>query len=187
MLIIQEKALATAILKSLQFLDKTAIVAGGAPRDWWFGKECKDLDIYIRNPYLKSAEERRLALTSLGYEVSEIVPGDKHYVSLAGLIAVYECVYEGKNLNFMFMEETARYPYVQDFSCSICEVFFDGGDIIPNQNFIYSTSTGKVLIHERYTQQDKHVKKMMEYFPQFKFFQYTPNKIEVSIDFSDEW
>jgi len=42
-----EKSIADEVLSRLEVIDPTCILAGGAPRDWWLGQSCNDLDFYI--------------------------------------------------------------------------------------------------------------------------------------------
>lgn len=45
----QEKLLAQNILLRIMTIDPEALVAGGAPRDWEQGRECRDIDIFLRS------------------------------------------------------------------------------------------------------------------------------------------
>ena len=42
-----QKAIADELLAKIELIDKNAILAGGAPRDWWAGVEANDLDFYL--------------------------------------------------------------------------------------------------------------------------------------------
>ena len=43
MSIVKQQLTANDILSKLEIIDPYVILAGGAPRDWYFGDECRDL------------------------------------------------------------------------------------------------------------------------------------------------
>ena len=45
--IINQKEVAKKVFESLTKVDPNCILAGGAPRDWYYGKEARDLDFYF--------------------------------------------------------------------------------------------------------------------------------------------
>lgn len=45
----KQKKLAFSVLEKLKELGFFAVVAGGAPRDWFFNRPAKDIDIFVQN------------------------------------------------------------------------------------------------------------------------------------------
>lgn len=42
----EQNVVAKKVLEKIKIVDPYVILAGGAPRDWYFGNPCNDLDIY---------------------------------------------------------------------------------------------------------------------------------------------
>lgn len=47
-LIKAQKTCAYSVLKMLKVIDNDVVIAGGAPRDWLFDRQAKDIDVYLR-------------------------------------------------------------------------------------------------------------------------------------------
>lgn len=45
--VLEQKDIARELLCKLEITDPNCILAGGAPRDWWFDKVANDLDFYV--------------------------------------------------------------------------------------------------------------------------------------------
>ena len=43
----KQMSVAQNVLNKLEFFDPSCILAGGAPRDWYFGNLANDLDFYV--------------------------------------------------------------------------------------------------------------------------------------------
>ena len=64
---------ANRYIQQLQQIDPLAILAGGAPRDWWFNKPATDLDIFIHPGECgKKPKYWKERLESKGFKVKEV-------------------------------------------------------------------------------------------------------------------
>jgi len=62
-LIEQQRQSANAVLDKLRCLDSRAIIAGGAPRDWYFSKLANDIDIFYYH------EQGKWCLDNIGKQI----------------------------------------------------------------------------------------------------------------------
>lgn len=169
MIIYEEKNLASEVLKKFKVIDPAAVIAGGAPRDWYMDNKCNDIDIYLRAPMHKTDYHRKLIFSQFGFDAEAINPKDENYKSINGLQAVYEFEYKGKIFNIMFMSDEIAPPFTQHFSCSICEIAYDGYSYIPSQRFKDSILRGEIVLADGYEGTEKHIQKMMQRFPMYRF------------------
>lgn len=180
-----EKRLADEVLSVFQTLDPKAVVAGGAPRDWWMGKECADIDIYLSLPELDDDHLRITLLEKLGFKcISQLSTTDEDYEGLSDLLAVFEFNFEGKKFNVMFMEDCDG-NYTQHFDCSICEITYDGKQYHPSPAFMKTLLDKVIYVNAPADETTPHVEKMASKFPDFKFAKYLTvsarSRVEVGI------
>lgn len=186
-----EKRLGEEVLERIKKIDPNAIIAGGAPRDWWLGNECSDIDIYLKAPDLSSDPLRQAAISLLGFtRVRSMSAVDEDYDSLSDLLSVFEFDYEGKTFNIMFMDEYCSFPYTGHFSCSICEIYYDGSQFHPSPKFMKTLLDKVIILSDDVDENTKHVKKIAGKFPGYsfaKFVKVSPSfvdvKVEASFDF----
>lgn len=181
-----QKQVASELLSKLKMVDPFAMIAGGAPRDWYFNTVAKDLDVYLRLPNHNTIG----LLTSLAEMVGikDFYPIDKikesTYAELPNLKWVFEGRYNGVQVNLMVMEKGVREEIIKDFDVAICRAWFDGIDCHYNEEFEFCVKTRVCLVHENYTGKEAHLRKMAKRFPQFMFYKKVeiPEEPEVSFD-----
>ena len=93
------------------------LVAGGAPRDWYFGRECKDIDVFVAGR--PSKEELQDALRMPLEEASE-----KDY-SRADF-TTYNTEIGGKKVQIMSCQEDRAMDVVEIFPSSLSKAWYDG-------------------------------------------------------------
>lgn len=179
-----EKRLGEEVLQRIKKIDPNAIIAGGAPRDWWMGKECSDIDIYLKAPELSSDPLRQAAISLLGFNrVRSMSAVDEDYEGISDLLAVFEFDYEGKTFNIMFMDEYCAFPYTGHFSCSICEIYYDG-QYHPSPKFMKTLLDKVIILSDDVDENTKHVQKIAGKFPGYtfaKFVKVRPSFVEVKV------
>ena len=173
-----QKEEATELLSKLRLVDPFAMIAGGAPRDWYFNTPAKDLDVYMRLPNHNTIG----LVTSLAVMVgiTDFSPIDKikesTYAELPNLKWVFEGRYNGIKVNLMVMEKGVQEEIIKDFDVAICRAWFDGKDCHYHEEFEFCIKTRVCLVHENYTGKEAHLRKMAKRFPQFMFFK----KVEIA-------
>lgn len=172
-----QKREATELLSKLRMVDPFAMIAGGAPRDWYFNKSAKDLDVYMRLPNhntvaLVSDLARLVGITHLS-KIDKVK--ESTYAELPNLKWVFIGEYNGLPINLMVMEKGVREEIIKDFDVAICRAWFDGEQCHYMEEFEFCVKTRVCLVHEKYTGKEAHVRKMAKRFPQFMFFK----KVEI--------
>lgn len=165
-----ERRLGEEVLERIKKIDPNAIIAGGAPRDWWMGNECSDIDIYLKAPELSSDALRQAAISLLGFNrVRSMSAVDEDYEGITDLLAVFEFDYEGKTFNIMFMDEYCSFPYTGHFSCSICEIYYDGSQFHPSPKFMKTLLDKVIILADDVDENTKHIRKIAGKFPGYTF------------------
>ncbi|QGH73855.1 hypothetical protein [Vibrio phage vB_VhaM_VH-8] len=170
-----QKEIAKEVLTKLQACDPHCILAGGAPRNWFFNKEANDLDFYI---YLKpeTTEANELRLKSIGLDVKRMEfeeLKDSSYKFMQHLFRVYEGSYRGENVQVMVMREPTFTSVVDDFGVSICEFWWNGGEVQATKQALTSILTKKLFYKNDYSAKETHVEKMVYYFPDYTLTPYS--------------
>lgn len=122
-----QKRVAYKVLDKLRLIDPEAVVVGGAPRNWYFGKPANDVDIYLRWQedihYPETGIMRRLS-SLLEAKVLHKSPQEDY--DSAYLKAVFEFNLEGINFDVMYIRQDITPASVYDFfDSSICQIFWN--------------------------------------------------------------
>jgi tRNA nucleotidyltransferase/poly(A) polymerase len=83
-LIAWQQSVADALLARLEAIDPHCIIAGGAPRDWYLGRQAKDLDVYLyipRNSLLRHFKTQLSAIGITNIEQSTLSFNDARYIN----------------------------------------------------------------------------------------------------------
>lgn len=153
-------------------LDQYAIIAGGAPRDWYFGNPCKDVDIFI-NPTKNSGQWLVNFLVNEGCDVTKKVASEdllEHYRS-EHIRNVIWFSYLGVEFNLIVVTGST-FNIVDTFPISVSKIW------ISDKRFRYGKSTDFVL-SEKYNvmfktteddNRESYIRKMCDKFPEMSYF-----------------
>lgn len=171
----RQKEVAKEVLTKLQACDPHCILAGGAPRNWFFNKEANDLDFYI---YLKHETiwANKLRFKSIGLELTQMEfeeLKDSSYKFMQHLFRVYEGEYKGESIQVMVMHEPTFTSVVSDFGVSICEFWWNGCEVKATKQALTSILTKKLFYKNDYSAKETHVEKMVKYFPEYTLTPYS--------------
>lgn len=164
-----QQEVAKEVLHKLEILDPYCILAGGAPRNWFLGKEANDLDFYVHlNETLYATE---LRFENLGFKAKHIKfdsDGWKDYGLMEHLFRIFELEYKDMKIQIMCMRKSTFTSVVPCFGVSICKFWWKGYDVNPTDEALTSLITKTLYIKDDYTAKELHVEKMKNYFPSFK-------------------
>lgn len=144
-MIAHQRALADRIITTLQHqLVIPTLLAGGAPRDWYFGEVAEDLDFYIHVEHVPRREEIAKALD---IEVKEL--GDTDYKDLGKgdqcVHSVWEADYLGQKIQFIAVI-IAPVEYVkQVFNCSLSQCWYEAGEVVTTWQFRLSIDNDAIV------------------------------------------
>lgn len=174
----KQKEIADKVLAGLELLDPFTILAGGAPRDWYFDTEASDLDFYMykRIGQNQQAIKDRIC-KCLGYQgltaecIDERVVKDHGaYERMKYLAKILDIKLEGVDTKIQVMlmsEPDSTFEVVDSFSTSICKVWYKSGVIKTTQQFKKTIATNMMWLNEDYHWSDPHPSKMVSKFPDF--------------------
>ena len=168
-----QKWAADTMLDKLYSIDPFAIVAGGAPRDWTFGKLASDIDIFFHcgQNTLTTIDAR---LESVGVAYTELKLGGsipEWYKRNPHLKGVYCLEIEGVKVQLMRMDEPTFGAVLPHFPLSICHTWYKNKTIHLERHFkrsvkhkaIYKTS-------EIYNDSHAYIEKILKKFPEYKYY-----------------
>lgn len=180
----KQKRVAEKVLAKLETFDPTCILAGGAPRDWFFGNVASDLDFYVHfRPDFQNQKWRySVLLETLGLKMVAKT-GDElpvNYKRNPHLITVYQGKVDGEVVQVMFMDKPTFHCVVDLFPFGICQAWWKGKKHTYswNNEEIHTTADfnaavkNKVLIllNELYNDSDGYVQKIKDKFPEYTFY-----------------
>lgn len=163
---------AATCLHMLRHLDPTAIVAGGAPRDWYFGKVASDIDVFFhfRND-IQTSRITRL-LEDVGFKLTSTKDGEhlpEIYKSNPDLRCVYEAELGGEKIQLMLMMQPT-FKTIEHFPLNICRVWYRNG-IHTTKEFEKAVEYKAIVkTSQLYNDGDKYIKKIMSKFPEYKYY-----------------
>jgi hypothetical protein len=176
-LIKQQKQLADTILQKLEAADPDAICAGGAPRDWFFDKPARDIDIFMYqgSEYCTMNNIGR-KLKACGFDVSmKGFSADEFtavYQKNPDIRAVYNVnCSDGTTTTTpvqIIVMKKSTYSLLDSFPLSICKVWYKDGyvntttdfDITVASNVMFRTCKG-------YANSDEYIQKVQVKYPEF--------------------
>jgi hypothetical protein len=171
-----QKSIANGVLERLSVVDPSCILAGGAPRDWYFGETASDLDffVYLRgdlswgslNKQLKRAlPDVKFSERDFRKEVPELYKKNPH------LRAVLDFEQQGQACQLIVMNKPTFQCVVDHFPLSICKVWYKFGSIYTTEDF-RAGEFGKaiVLCNDLYADGSKYVAKIRKKFPHYKYY-----------------
>ena len=167
----KQKDIANIIYDRLRLADPHCILAGGAPRDWYFGKEAKDLDFYFVSTTRTIRSTRKQLEALLGKEVSLLMDKEGHrpselYQSMPNLIRIWEVAVEGVPVQLIQLCSPGdQWKVVDNMDVSICKAWY-----LPEQgiklhtDFKLTVASGIMFLKDNYAWDMKHAQKMLTYF-----------------------
>lgn len=185
---------AREILKKVRVLDPTAIVAGGAPRDFVMGRVAKDIDIFVywRPDLCLSAFSE--AMEAVGIELQSSVYSDiaasehsEMYATNPDIRTVYN-VKGGETPTQIILCDKPTFGMVEKFPLSICQVWTGVKDLegmadsasrayssaVISEEFAFGQRhTAIFKTNSAYSGSENYIKKIRGYFPDYKYVDLT--------------
>lgn len=170
-----QKSQADKILDMLFLIDPYAICAGGAPRDWHFGKRATDLDFFIcpsgALPTFKVQEQLKLA----GLDILETKSGASLpdiYKRNPDLMCVFDVDYNGTKVQIMRMNMPTFKSVIPQFPLSICKAWYKNYKIHLDKDFIRGENH-KIIVKTNtvYNSEHSYINKILNKFPEYAYYE----------------
>ena len=174
----KDKQLATDVLLRFKKFDRYSNILGGFPRDLHFNKPYRDVDIYARGCYNFNTVDYYNLITLLlsdfkldNYENTGSMNSD----TLPNILNTSEFEIDGLKFNIIF---TKKIQTVHDFDFDLCMFFYDHVEQVPIflgpeldklDRFRESKINPIISKEQVYYSLEKHLPKLKEKYPDFKF------------------
>lgn len=182
----KQKALAAELLERLGFYGNV-IVAGGAPRNWWFNQPANDLDFFIQVPQSTTSQRHLLKILERegitgAYNMATHNPDGtlknsrakqtSYDERMSDIHSVFEGMYCGQQVQVIFTR-VSTYGYIEShFDTSINMIFSvltanDTVTVEPCYEFTQGAEVGAIFVHDNQcAYSNKHLEKIAKYFPE---------------------
>jgi hypothetical protein len=157
-------------------------VAGGAVRDTLLGRPVKDIDVFYREPIIRTAGLKPMSSTAMKELIPDFEPTiEQEYDDR---LAVWD---DGNGLQFIqvpdFPEDPIGNWIIQSFPCSLSEVWFDGTQLRMTRAFIEAVVRKELFF--KHNAKDGYRKRIIEKYPDFKVVTCEEFALIGSDDFED--
>lgn len=160
-----QKAVSDKVLYMVSVLDDTALVAGGAPRDWYLGLPASDLDVYVCIPYTSTLTVGTVidSLKLQGFEdiqevgdsrinsfdknnmiASESKPSPE-YCYDPYILMVLQTVFEGEVVQFIISTRDHQ-ETIKDFYTSLSMAWYKDATIFTTKLFEMSIKNKVIVV-----------------------------------------
>lgn len=183
----EQKLAADIILEKLELADPHAILAGGAPRDWYMGKECNDLDFYVYLNPKNTTETNFHQLQGVLAQIGILDLENISYESMTDEKGAYSCmehlrtVLEGTyyidedtpvKVQVMIMYSPTFDCVVDKMGCSLSRIWYKNGKITPTFDFLFTLEHKIMYYVDDMTFKETYAIKMKERFKEYRFKPY---------------
>ena len=178
-----QQALADTVLQRLLTLDPFAIVAGGAPRDWYLGREATDLDVYFHpNPNWDVMTVRN-QLIARGFEFTDAVDSlqqfneneeerRSQYLANQYLKAVYNPINTAMKVQLMWMSEPTFESVLPQFTLNLSRAYYKNDKISTDTIFDLGIKEKAIIrTNSVYINNDRYIDKIKAKFPDYTYYE----------------
>lgn len=176
----EQKVVAKKVLEKIKIVDPYALLAGGAPRDWYFGNPCNDLDIYYYSNTM-TIHDSIVQLNSIFPDTEFHRVGRKgcstgksdreNYSTMPFMKDVFEGNIDGMRVQFIKLKENGKqFDVVNSMDVSICKCYYDHvkDKIVLTNDFKITIASKVMFLSNECKWYDKHPSKMVKRFSEFK-------------------
>lgn len=156
-----------------EFFDEAYIV-GGALRDRYYGKEVKDIDVFVWNEHSDSKMKKLVKALNCKRKSLDKLADEYDHVDIDRVI---ELQVEGIELpiQLVFVKPEGSRKSITDFDLSFCQIGTNGSHLFYSKQFSDTTNTKIVTITRKpiedweYARLHDRINKFRLKFPDFKF------------------
>tara|TARA_R110000787_G_C13308602_1_gene435265 strand:- start:50 stop:631 length:582 start_codon:yes stop_codon:yes gene_type:complete len=166
----EQKEIAEDVLTQLEIICPHAILAGGAPRDWYMGTPANDLDIYFSlDPDSKAASNRsqlkKVLPEGMVLQKEHASNRNPMYKHMKALRRIYYYTYRGMDVQLIQLDQLRDvFGAVDNMSCSICKAWWKKKGVVTTYDFRLTLKSEHMFLNDAYKWGDYHPQKMEERF-----------------------
>lgn len=138
------------------------LVAGGAPRDWFFNKRARDIDIFLPPMDVLEVSQKLNEKYNIETVVKTSEEIDEEYRSI-NILGVIDFRY--KTERFQIIIQSEKVNPLTHFGCSLSLITYEKFSINPTEVFLASLHASKLLFLN--TTKTNYINKNVSYFPNY--------------------
>lgn len=173
-----QQSYADQVLSMIEQIDRHAIIAGGAPRDWYLGQEAADLDVYFHpNPNWNVMTVRN-QLIAAGFELpnnndlQENLMSVSQYLANQYLKAVYNPINTAMKVQLMWMSEPTFESVLPQFTLNLSKAYYKNGKISTDAIFDLGVAEKAIIrTNAVYINNDRYIDKIKAKFPDYAYYE----------------
>lgn len=174
--VMKQMEIAHMCLSLIEKFDPRAIIAGGAPRDWYMDKVATDIDIFFFTHSSIGGGLLRKHLGSLGFVGVEQVGGEffpAQYRLNPNIQRVFNAKVYGWSTPIQLIQyKKPTFGVVETFPLSISQAWFKRGEIHTTKHFQNSVKNKVVYkTSELYANGHAYIEKIRGKFPDYEYFE----------------
>ena len=177
----KQQLIANILLTKLEAIDPFCILAGGAPRDWYFGREATDLDFYLYIGSMSLSELHR-RLYDLGLidnsqaDNADFLDNDS-YIKSDSFKWILTFYYDKQKVQVMVMHKPVTESVLSHFSLSICRIWYKNQTTYTTPEFL-KTVEEKTIKQVQEAFGVGYIDKIRAKFPDYSFVGFPENTEE---------
>lgn len=155
------------MLKKIQQIDKKAVIAGGAPRNWYYGKLANDIDIYVTNQIVDFV----VLMDSEGFTLHNVFKGV--YEDSQFICGVVDCLSD--TLNVQLIRAVQDFHPARNFDIGLCMIWHNGSETVVTNEFLRDFKNNTLTIFPKNVSDKQmcrmvthHIPKLMNQFPEHR-------------------
>ncbi|MFZ2992600.1 MAG: hypothetical protein WA061_02685 [Microgenomates group bacterium] len=174
----KQKLVADSVLKKIETVDPTAIIAGGAPRDWHFGNLASDIDVFfcfnredLQPYYITDLLENGLGFKNVGrIQVDHFTDENGRDKKNENVLHVYNYLEKDVKIQFI-VTKNPTWGLLETFPLNISRAWYKRGQIELTREFMWTEKHNAIVkMSDLYMNGDKYVEKIRNKFPNFNYF-----------------
>lgn len=187
-----QKKIADKLLELCENLDPTCILAGGAPRDWYFGNPAKDLDVFMHfRSDLSNSRVLRLLKKHISSELKPLCFSAEglNYELNPNIQVVYEFWFEGIKAQIVLLKKPT-WGIVEEFAFNICQAWYKNKKCNYTHDFYFAVDK-KIIVKtgKLYACTQTYSDRIRKKFSDFKFVETPEDFYRASVyqNTQDRW
>lgn len=187
-----QQAYADQVLAMIERIDPFAIIAGGAPRDWYLGREATDLDVYFHpNPSWDTFtiyEQVKAAGFKLPEGYRDFGEAGIAYGKCADLKIIFEPLSAVMPVQLMCMSKPTFESVISSFAVDLSCAWYKGGGMVVEEGGFLKAVEFKCItrINAQYASDDRYIQKICKKFPDYTYYESPRAFYEGNKDVEDE-
>lgn len=185
-----QQAYANQVLSMIEQIDRHAIIAGGAPRDWCLGQEATDLDVYFYAGGT-SAERIHKLLIDVGFELEgykDFGEAGIGYGKSPEVKVIFEPLNTPMPVQLMMMGQKTHDSVLSSFAVNLSLTWYKHQTIRTTPEFDAGINNKTIVrVHPNYQDDDPYIEKIRAKFPNYDYFSCDDGYFKAHPEQIDNW